>query len=450
MQDGGRVEDFGYTQELKRSLSLADLLVYGLVFISPTAPIAVFGIVFNLSHGMVPLVFIVGLVAMLFTGFSYMTMSQVYPVAGSVYSYTSRAIGPVVGFFTGWAILLDYLLIPALGIIAAAIAVHAILPGVPEWVWVVTLIALATGVNYFGIETTARANILLLILQLTILAIFMAVAVLGLMHGTAGAHVTLLPFYNPRVISAGIIFSAVSLGVLSFLGFDAISTLSEEARDGVRSVGRATILSLCVAATLFVAQTWLASLFVLNSPGFAEGDAANGAFYAISQTIGGYWLMFLVAVPGVLFGAIASTLSAQTATARLLFGMARDGRLPAFLAHVNPDRKVPEGAVFLVAAITLALGLLLVSQFELLTSMVCFGALIGFLLVNASVIFRFWHDPARQWLAHVVSPALGFAITGFVLWNAEANAKLAGACWLVLGAGYFLALRATGRSTALS
>jgi amino acid transporter len=445
----GRVEDFGYRQELKRSLSLTDLLVYGLVFISPTAPIAVFGIVFNVSKGMVPLIYMVGLVAMLFTGFSYMTMSQVYPVAGSVYSYTSRAIGPTAGFFTGWAILLDYLLMPALAMIAAAIAVHAVWPVVPEWVWVVLLLVLGTAVNYFGIETTARANIVLLVLQLAILVVFAGAAVLGLMHGTAGAHVSLKPFYDASVISPGVVFGAVSLGVLSFLGFDAISTLSEEVRDGARTVARATILSLCLAALLFVAQTWLASLFVLGSRGFTAGDAANGAFYAISQTIGGYWLMFLVAVPGILLGAIASGLSAQAATARLLYGMARDGKLPAFLARVHPERKVPEGAVFLVAAITLALGLLLVRQFELLTSMVCFGALIGFLLVNASVIVRFWNDPARQWLAHVISPALGFAITFFVLWNAETNAKIAGLSWLGVGLVFFLVLRRMGRATRL-
>jgi len=129
------VEAFGYRQELKRSLRLSDLLAYGLVFISPTAPIAVFGIVFSASKGMVPLVYLVGLVAMLFTGSSYMTMSRVYPIAGSAYAYASRSIGSGAGFFTGWALLLDYLLLPALAIIAAAIAVHAVLPGVPEWVW---------------------------------------------------------------------------------------------------------------------------------------------------------------------------------------------------------------------------------------------------------------------------------------------------------------------------
>jgi amino acid transporter len=443
------LEAFGYRQELKRSLGLIDLLVYGLVFISPTAPIAVFGIVFNASKGMVPLIYLVGLGAMLFTGFSYMTMSRVYPIAGSVYAYASRSIGATAGFFTGWALLLDYLLMPALAIIAAAIAVHAVLPAVPEWVWVATLIALGTTVNYFGIETTARANIALLVLQLVVLAAFTGAAVLGLMHHTAGAHLSAKPFYDRTAISASLVFGAVSLGVLSFLGFDGISTLSEESREGGRTVARATILSLCIAAALFVAQTWLASLFVLGRAGFANGDAANAAFYDISEAIGGVPLKLAVALLGILLGAIASGLSAQAATARLLFGMARDGRLPRFLAKVNPTRKVPEGAVFLVAAITLALGLLLVNAFELLTSMVCFGALIGFLMVNASVIACFWNRPGRSWLTHIVSPLLGLAITGFVLWNAEANAKIAGLSWLAVGAVYFAALRLMGRATAL-
>jgi amino acid transporter len=442
------IEAFGYRQELKRSLSLVDLLVYGLVFISPTAPIAVFGIVFNASKGMVPLIYLVGLGAMLFTGLSYMTMSRVYPVAGSVYAYASRSIGSIAGFFTGWALLLDYLLMPALAIIAAAIAVHAVLPGVPEWVWVVSLIALGTAVNYFGIETTARANIALLILQLLVLAAFTAAGVIGLMHHTAGAHLSVKPFYDPEAISAGLVFGAVSLGVLSFLGFDGISTLSEEAREGGKTVAQATMLSLCLAALLFVAQTWLASLFVLGRTGFAEGDAANTAFYDISETIGGVPLKLAVALAGILLGAIASGLSAQAATARLLFGMARDGKLPAFLAKVNPRRKVPEGAVFLVAAITLALGLLLVNAFELLTSMVCFGALIGFAMVNASVIACFRNRPDRSWLRHIISPLLGLAITGFVLWNAETNAKIAGLGWLGIGAVYFLMLRRMGRSAA--
>jgi len=439
----GGVETLGYRQELKRSLSLADLLIYGLVFISPTAPIAVFGIVFNASAGQVPLIYLVGLVAMLFTAMSYMTMARVYPVAGSAYAYAARAIHPVVGFFAGWAILLDYLLLPTLSFVVCAIAMHAVLPAVPEWVWVVSLLALSTLVNYLGIEATARVNLVMLALQVAILAAFAVAAI------AAKPHLSLTPLYNPAVFSPGLVFGAVSLGVLSFLGFDAISTLSEETTGGSATIARATILSLCLAAALFMLQTYLASLFVLGRTSFPTGEATDGAFYGIAQTLGGSTLKFIVAVPGIVLGATAGALTAQAATARLLYSMARDGKLPHALAHVHPSRKVPERAVFLVAGVTLVLGLFLVSKLELLTSMVSFGALVGFLLVNASVLFQFWRDPARDWLKHIAVPLLGMAITGYVLWNAEINAKIAGAVWLAVGAVFFLTLRYLGRSADL-
>lgn len=447
MQADAGVEELGYRQELKRSLSLPDLLVYGLVFIGPIAPVTVFGIVFDASHGMVPLTYLVGLVAMIFTALSYMAMARVYPVAGSVYAYTARSIGQAAGFFAGWAILLDYLLLPTLSNVVCAIAVGAIVPAIPLWAVVVALLAFTTTVNYLGIETTAKANIALLALQLIILAAFLVFGTLAAARGVGGAHLSLAPFYNPAAIGPGVILGAASLGVLSFLGFDAISTLSEEAEGGARAISRATIVSLCIAAALFVAQTWLASLFVLGRTHFPDADAANTAFYGIAFLVGGAWLKFAVAVPGIVLGATAGSLTAQAATARLIYGMARDGQLPRALAHIHPRRKVPERAVFLVAGVNLVLGLFLVSSFELLTSMVCFGALIGFMMVNLSVIAHFRRDPARSWPRHIVSPLLGMTITGFVLWNTDWHAKLAGLSWLAAGALFYLILRLTGRPT---
>jgi amino acid transporter len=428
------LETFGYKQELKRSLSLSDLLVYGLVFIVPGAPIAVFGIVFNASHGMVPLVYLVGLVAMLFTALSYMAMSRAFPVAGSVYSYAARSLGPTAGFIAGWAMLLDYLLLPALSYVVCAIAFYAMLPQVPKPVWVVLLLSFSTVVNYFGIEITARTNFVMLALQLLILAVILIAGIGALAHRASGAHFSVTPFYNPVELTPGLVFGALSLAVLSFLGFDAISTLSEESRGGPATIARATILSLCISALLFVAQTYIASLFVLGRTSFAPGDATNAAFYNIAVTIGGGWLKFLVAGPMILFGGIAGALTAQAATARLLFGMARDGRLPKALARIDPARKVPERAIFLVAAITLVLGLFMVEKLELLTSMVSFGALVGFLLLHASVIAHFaWHQRSRDWLRHLLAPGIGILITGYVLWNAETNAKIAGGLWLLAG-----------------
>lgn len=441
---------FGYRQEFKRSLGLFDLLAYGLVFIVPIAPVAVFGIVFNASRGMVPLVYLVGLFAMFFTALSYMSMSRAFPVAGSVYTYAARSLGPAVGFFSGWAILLDYLLIPTLTYVIAGIAMQAALPETPKALWVVVMLVAATGINYLGIEATARANFALLVFQLILLALFALLAGIALVHHVAGAHVSLAPFYKPGQVTPSLIFGALSLAVLSFLGFDAISTLSEESREGAPAIGRATMLSLCLSALLFVTQTWLACLFLPGRVSLPPGDATNTAFYDIAALVGGYWFKFLLAAPGIFLSGIAGAVTAHAASARLLFGMARDGELPRALAHVDPKRKVPIRAVFLIAAITLVLSLWLIDRLELLTSMVSFGALTGFLLLHVSVIAHFiWHERSRDLLRHLVSPVIGFLIIGFVLWNAEVNAKIAGGAWLLAGLVLFVTLRLLRRPTRL-
>lgn len=433
---------FGYKQELKRSLGLFDLLAYGLVFIVPIAPMATFGIVFNLSHGMVPLVYVIGLVAMTFTALSYMSLSRDFPVAGSAYTYAAQSLGPTVGFFAGWAMLLDYLLLPALTYVVAGIAMHAVFPATPNAAWVVLMLAVVTLVNWLGIEAAARANFVLLVFQLFVLALFGVLGGLGIAHHLAGAHLSFTPFWQAGAVTPGLILGALSLAVLSFLGFDAISTLSEESRDGARAVGRATILSLVLSALIFVAQTWLASLFLSGRTSLAPGDPTNTAAYDIAQLVGGYWFKFLLAAPCVFLAGVAGAATAQAASARLVYGMARDSMLPRALAHVDPRRKVPDRALFLIAGLNLVVSLWLLKQLELLSSMVSFGALIGFLLVHASVIAHFfWRGKSRDWLRHLVSPAIGFVIVGCVLWNAETNAKLTGAIWFSTGTVLFVVQR---------
>jgi len=428
------LEAFGYRQELRRSLGLLDLLVYGLIFIVPIAPFGVFGIVFNASQGLVPFIYLVGLVAMVFTALSYMAMSEAFPVAGSVYSYASRSLGETAGFFAGWGILLDYLLVPTLSYVAGAIALHAAWTEIPKPVAVVLFLAFSTVVNYMGIEAGARANKVMLWVQVGILVLFMAGGVVALRNGVAGAHLSWAPFWDSGRMSPRLVFGALSLAVLSFLGFDAISTLAEEAKGGPKVVGRATMLSLCIAAVLFVAQTYVACLFVAGRTSFPTGDETDSAFYNIAATIGGGPLKFLAAVPGAVLSGVAGALTAQAATARLLYGMARDGKLPRFLAYVDPKHQVPARAVFLVAGITLVLGLLLVDQLELLASMVNFGALMGFLLLHLSVIAHFMvRGKSRRWVRHLVVPIIGFAVVAYVLANAGSPAKVAGVCWLGVG-----------------
>jgi len=278
--------------------------------------------------------------------------------------------------------------------------------------------------------------------QLAILAGFIVAAYAGVGNGTAGARWSIAPLFQPAVLEPSLVFGALSLAALSFLGFDAISTLAEEATGTSKTVGHAILLSLCAAGVLFVTQTYFASLFVLGQREFASGDATDGALYGIAATIGGPSLQFLVSIPAAGIATIAGCVAAQAATSRLLFGMARDGRLPRSLAHVHPRRKTPERAILLIAAVNIVVGVALGYRLELLTSMVNFGALTGFLLLHVAVIAHFLRDRAPGgWLRHFIVPAIGFAIVGYVLLNMSTAAKLVGGAWLAIGIAVLLGLK---------
>ncbi|HJU27263.1 MAG TPA: APC family permease, partial [Rhodanobacteraceae bacterium] len=310
----------GYTQQLDRRLKLRHLLVYGMVFIVPIAPVAVYGFVAHASHGMVPLVYVVGVIAMFFTAMSYKQLSGEFPFAGSVYAYVRRGISPFLGFVAGWMILADYLLIPALIYAFVSSWIAGLAPGVPHWVWIVVLISINTMINLLGVRLQSQANFVLLALELAALAVFVALAVrfvFFLGGGTGGF--SLAPLYQPGQLSWGFVATATSIAALSFLGFDAISTLSEEAREPRRDVGTATVLTLLLLGGLFVLQTWLAAL---AHPDYATLDDKLG-FFQIAREVGGTALFALFVVVKAMATGVANALAAQSAISRILFAMGR-------------------------------------------------------------------------------------------------------------------------------
>jgi amino acid transporter len=453
-QNDQNVEQFGYRQELKRSLSFWDLLIYGLIFMVPIAPFGIFGSVFNASGGMVALAYAVGAVGMVFTALSYAEMSKAFPLAGSVYSYAGRGIAPPVGFIAGWQILLDYILVPALLYIVSGIAMHSFVPGIPVWLWVIGFIVLNTAINYFGIELTARTNRIILVGELIVLALFLVIGIAALASGKATGDF-ISPLFNSETFTVGLIFGAVSVAVLSFLGFDAISTLSEENREGAGQVARATIGSLLVVAVLFVVQTWVAALLVPDRETLlSEGDPEGIAFYRAAEAASGHWLYVVTAVATAVAWGFANALVAQAATSRVLFSMARDRQLPAILAKVHPTYRVPEYATFAVAVITLGVGLGMTTREDngltLLTTLVNFGALTAFLALHVAVIVHYViRRRSRDYLRHLVVPICGLLILGYVVIKANLAAQVVGLTWLGIGLVIMVVLMMSGRTPTL-
>jgi amino acid transporter len=431
------LQEFGYKEQLHRVLTTKDLIIYGMVFMVPIAPYSVFGFVWNDAKGMVPLAYLVGLIGMFFTALSYAAMSRAFPLAGSVYTYAHRGLHEIAGFFSGWLILLDYILVPSLLYLFSAVALRPIFPTVPAWIWLAGFISFNAVVNLLGIEFTARVNRYMLVMELVTLALFVVLGLIALYGGAGAGGLTLKPIYDPQVFSLSTVAGATSIAVLSFLGFDGISTLSEESRGNQNAVGRATVLALLLVGALFMLQTWVAT-DLARGMSFASPETA---FYEVAQRAGGAWLRLVTILAVVIASAIANAMAAQAAVSRILFAMARDGKLPAILAKVHPRYKTPYVSTLAVAAVSLVVGLFFSERVDDLTRVVNFGALTGFVLLHLSVINHyFYRQRSGDWLRHIVFPLMGLAIIVYVLYEMDRAAKILGAWWIVIGVLYYLIL----------
>lgn len=445
-----QLESYGYKQQLKRSVSTGDLLIYGLIFMVPIAPWAIFGTVYNASSGMVPLVYIIGLIAMIFTALAYAQMAKSIPLAGSVFSYVGRGIHPTAGFFAGWAILLDYLLVPTLLYVFAAESMVGIFPDSPRWLWALIFVAINTVINLLGITSIKLMNRIFLAIEVVFIAIFVIIAITALNNGTIpGAELNTAPIWDSAKVNGPLIAGALSIAVLSFLGFDGISTMAEESTGKRNAAGKAMIIALFIVAFCFVLQTWLASALAAGRESFSDDEVGNAFFTLVQSASSSGWSTAFFVVNVLAIG-IANAMAAQAATSRLLFSMSRDGQLPKFLSKVS-RRQIPQGAVLTVSVLSAILVLFFVGQIDLISSLVNFGALFGFMMLHVSVVvYYLFKKKSKNYFLHLVVPVLGFLIIGYVLLNANDAAKIGGIVWLIIGAGVFLYYRRTGRKTDLS
>jgi amino acid transporter len=192
-----------------------------------------------------------------------------------------------------------------------------------------------------------------------------------------------------------------------------------------------------VVGVLFILQTWIAA-------DLARGmrfSSPETAFYEIAGRAGGTQLRLLAIGANIVAAGIANALAAQAAVSRILYAMARDGKLPAALARVHPRYRTPYVSTLVVAGISVVVGLLFARRLEDLTRVVNFGALSGFLLLHVAVVNNFViRGGSRAWFRHVVSPLAGFAVIGYVLYEMDSAAKIMGAVWIAAGIVYLIVL----------
>jgi putrescine importer len=416
---------------LKRVLRLPALILYGIILIQPTAPMPLYGAAANLANGHVVTTVLIGMVAMLFTAISYGRMANVYPSSGSAYTYVSREIHPSMGYFIGWGMIFDYVMNPIICVIWTSKAAMNFIPEIPFPVYAVFFTILFTGMNLRGIEASARTNTIIATGLGVVILLFLGSAIRYLwLQPPDGFPGWTRPFYDPKTFSVSAVSAGASLAVLTYIGFDGISTLSEEVHNPRRNILLASVIVCLITGVLASIQVYTAQL-VWPGTSFPDQDTA---FCYVAGKAGGQWLFHTVNI-ALLVATIGSGAGAQLGAGRLLYGMGRDNAIPKrFFAAVHPRTQIPSNNIILVGVVTL-LGAFLLS-FPLGAQLLNFGALIAFMGVNASSFVHYFLHNERKKLTYFLVPVLGFIVCLYLWFSLGYKAKIAGMCWLSAGLLY--------------
>jgi len=440
--------------KLKRVLSLTDLVIYGIILIQPVAALPLFGHANDISKGHAVTTILVAMVAMIFTAISYGRMARIYPEAGSAYTYVGKSINPHLGFIAGWSMFMDYLFIPVLCVIFTSITANHLMPFIPYHFWLFFFVAGFTLLNLRGILVTAKVNWILMILMSVVVFYFMAAAIrfVILKEGLGGLF-SLKPFYTPESFSVSAIGSATALAALTYIGFDGLTTLSEEVKNPRKNVLIAAVLTCLITGVWSGAQVYLAQIAWPDWMSFTAGaaneaarnNALDTAIMAVAKRVGGSLLDGSLSVV-LLVGSIGSGITGQLGAARLLFGMGRDGAIPQkVFGHLGKKNAVPTYNVLFIGGLVLIGALLL--NYEECARLINFGAFFAFMGVNIASIREYFFKAkvktVKGFLLDFVPPAIGFVICLIIWLNLPLKTFIIGGGWMLSGIIY-LAIRTKG------
>lgn len=416
--------------KLRRSLSLRQVVIIGLAYLTPMTVFDSFAIVSQKTAGHVPSAYVLALGIMLLTALSYGKLARHFPRAGSAYTYVQKIMGSHAGFMVGWLSLMDYILLPMVNALLAQIYLSALFPSVPAWIWVTVFVAMITAANLRSVNWVAHINTFLVWIQVIMMAVFVILVWRGLASGQYHHVLTISPFLSESAHMMPILTGATVL-CFSFLGFDAVSTLSEEVHQPVRVIPKAIFLVALYGGIIFIGVSYFIQLYF---PTNGVIDPEN-ALPKIANVVGGP-LFETMMLGCALVGVLASGIACQTSVSRLLFVMGRDGVFPSrIFAYLHPVWRTPVLNTLFVAIIALSA---VFFDLENAMAMISFGALVAFTFVNIAVIRHFYIRLQRRhcWKDHVrylILPVLGTAGVGLLWMNLSKPALILGLSWGGLG-----------------
>lgn len=424
---------------LRKSLKLRHVVIIGLAYLTPMTVFDSFVIVAEKTAGHVPSAYILALLAVLFTAISYGMLVRQFPEAGSAYTYAQKAISPYVGFMVGWLSLMDYMLLPMINVLLVRIYLSAMFPAAPEWIWVLGCVVVMTICNLRGVNWVANLNTILVFVQIIILLTFIYLVWQGLTQGEGmGTVKSLQPFFSEQTKVLPIVAGATIL-CFSFLGFDAVTTLSEETFDAKTIIPRAIFLTALYGGIIFISVSFFIQLFFPTLDRLTDPD---NSLPDIALYVGGKLFQVILLCCAVV-GALASGIASHASISRLLYVMGRDQVFPKkIFAYIHPKWYTPAANVVIIGLVSLSA---IFFHLETAITLINFGALIAFTFVNLSVISHFFirqkrNKSIKDILFYLVMPLMGAAMVGILWLNLEQRSLILGIVWGSIGFIYLLYL----------
>src|SRR6185437_9238875 len=437
-----RSTEAGGVVRLSRTLRLWNLIIIGMVIIQPTAPMGIYGVISNKAHGHVVTTIFIAMVAMLFTAICYGRMARIYPSAGSAYTYVGQEMHSALGYIVGWGMVMDYLLNPLICTAFCAKAAMNIVPGMSYYVWILLFAAFFTWMNLRGIKTSAQLNEALCAGMVLVVLIFLAAVVRAIWHVHHNPGFFTHPFYQPDTFHPASIFAGTSVAVLTYIGFDAVSTLSEEVENPRRNILLATVLVCLITGLLSGLEVYAAQLIWGAKP--FPSNQVESAFAMVARQAGGTVLFWIINCT-LLVANMGSALGSQLAAGRLLYGMGRGNALPkAFFGAIEPKRQVPRNNILVVGAFAFTGAAVLEffsarlggGAYEIGAEALNFGAFLAFMGVNGASFLHHWRHERSKNLSGLIVPALGFLICAFIWIHLSHPALVLGTVWMIAGITY--------------
>ncbi|ULT59036.1 APC family permease [Neobacillus drentensis] len=421
---------------LAKSLTLHQVVFMGLAWMTPMIYFTVYGVAFEAAGGMLAAAYVTAFIAIFFTAYSYSQMVRAYPIAGSAYIYTKKAVHPIAGYLVGWALLLDYIFSPIIAILTFGIFMNTEFPSIPVFVWIIVMNVVLAIVNIVGIKSAVRVSGLSVLFQIAFIILFCILVAKDILTVQTGSNsiLSLAPFFNDH-ISIGGVLSGAALICFCFLGFDAVTTMAEETINAKKTIPKAIYLIVVIAVIMYLAISYLSQIAF---PHFTFTNPDNAA-YSLVQLVGGNLLSSLF-IMVLIVATFTQGVSSVTSVSRFLFALGRESILPKKLfTTIHPKYKTPVSNILFVSVISLSAVFINLDSAVLFVS---FGALTAFTFVNHSVIFHYYIKQKRrapkETFLYLVFPLIGAGFIGWLLTLLDKTTLMIGLIWVAVGFVYLI------------